>query len=116
MLGLDPLFFPRQMGRERSNGCGPIEGGRIGAPRAHRGGFDFELLECRLKLGDLVAELLGCLAELHALEAGKLDAQVSIRISRAVISARAVANAASSSAIRASLSGAERAASDTANI
>lgn len=75
MLGLDPLFFTRQMVRERANRCGTIEGGRIDAPRAHRGGFGLELFECQLELGDLVGKLLGRLAELHALEAGKLHAQ-----------------------------------------
>ena len=71
MFGLDPLFFTRQMGRERSNGRRPIEGGRIDAPRAHRGGFGLELFECQLELSNLVVELLGRLAELHALEAGQ---------------------------------------------
>lgn len=75
MLGLDPLFFPGQMVRKRSNRCGAIEGSRIDAPRAHRGGFGLELFECKLELGDLVGKLLGRLAELHALEAGELDAQ-----------------------------------------
>jgi len=75
MLGLDPLFFTRQMVRERENRCGTIEGGRIDAPRTHRGGFGLELFECQLELGDVMVELLGRLAELHTLEAGELDAQ-----------------------------------------
>jgi hypothetical protein len=67
MFGLDPLFFARQMVRERENGCPPIKGGRIDAPRTRRSGFGLKLFECQLELGDLVVELLGRLAELHAL-------------------------------------------------
>jgi hypothetical protein len=77
-----------------------------------------ELFECQLELGDLVAELLGRLAELHALKAGKLDAQrIDQDITGGDIGARGCqCGFQLDDAIRASLSGAERPASDTVNI